>query len=1079
MAGTNISTKEAIQEINNLIRSFNAIIEATGNVSAVSKANFRKVETALQGLRTVSNQAQLAMNAMATAQARASTQAAAAAAAMNRNTSATRRNTTATAANTTAINSNVTATNNSANANKKLSSTLGGLVSGFKNLLGAFGVGSAVTIFVALSRSAFDLAKKFDSISLSLKTLTGDMNEVAISERFLKDITASYGVELVATAERWARFLAAAKQSGVTLKDTQDIFRSVTKASAVLGLQTEDLSTVYLALEQMMSKGKVTTEELRRQLGEKLPGAVGIMAAAIGVNVEQLDKMLKKGEVLSADALPKFAKALEAAYGIQSVETIDTLTANVNELTNAWQTFTKSFVESESVIMKILKGLGTGFSYGLQGIITFFTPADMLEKNKYMKTVIEGTKKIREEEQKYEIENLNKTLVTGRKYEDLQKSLADKLALIKKSAFLQDNELNKAKKKKLEEAYNQELQIMTSYNEAIETSLRSRASANLSMTKERFDKAKQEYEAYKNYVEKANNEFTLKGVAKMAVGDFTPTKEQNNRTKELELRRGRMAAAESAFENARLNAEAPKPPQFGDGDEEEKAAKKRAKFYIKEVNDLTNERIKAELEARKKVNDVILKEDKASFDEQIAAQKDNNEIAIKEANIGYDEEVEIAEKHYRKQLEELKKAKAANKEIYGDEAKFLKDLEKEKTDAIALAVGNRNKKLTQAEYEFSETSLTIAKRRLDSELATTEEIYDNLATAAREEYEESARTAEDKEKLDKELTRVATEQANARIRILIANYKAQLQFGNLTEKETKNVLEQISKLEAGIVVVPDDTIEKAREKLTGLLEFVSEAFGEFGNFGGALFDRKIENINAEIEAERNKYDALIAMAKGNKEEQEKLTAERDAKIKVLEKKRLQEERKKAIFDKANALIQIAINTAIAISKAAAQTGTGFVVTTPMLLALGALQAATVIAQPIPKYKDGLKRAGKDHIGMINDGGRQEFIERDGKILSTDTKNAIVGLKKGDTIHKSYDDMVANSLAYNAAMVSHSLSNISKNDLISKGLEDVFDRNLKDLKSDLKDGIKEGFRRVTINNHNTYDASWVAYKNNTL
>ena len=296
MAGTNISTKEAIQEINNLIRSFNAIIEATGNVSAVSKANFRKVETALQGLRTVSNQAQLAMNAMATAQARASTQAAAAAAAMNRNTSATRRNTTATAANTTAINSNVTATNNSANANKKLSSTLGGLVSGFKNLLGAFGVGSAVTIFVALSRSAFDLAKKFDSISLSLKTLTGDMNEVAISERFLKDITASYGVELAATAERWARFLAAAKQSGVTLKDTQDIFRSVTKASAVLGLQTEDLSTVYLALEQMMSKGKVTTEELRRQLGEKLPGAVGIMAAAIGVNVEQLTKCLKKGK---------------------------------------------------------------------------------------------------------------------------------------------------------------------------------------------------------------------------------------------------------------------------------------------------------------------------------------------------------------------------------------------------------------------------------------------------------------------------------------------------------------------------------------------------------------------------------------------------------------------------------------------------------------------------------------------------------------------------------------------------------------------------------------------------------------
>lgn len=51
------------------------------------------------------------------------------------------------------------------------------------------------------------------------------------------------------------------------MKDTKQIFDSVSKASSVLGLKTHELEGVYLALEQMLSKGKVTTEELRRQLG--------------------------------------------------------------------------------------------------------------------------------------------------------------------------------------------------------------------------------------------------------------------------------------------------------------------------------------------------------------------------------------------------------------------------------------------------------------------------------------------------------------------------------------------------------------------------------------------------------------------------------------------------------------------------------------------------------------------------------------------------------------------------------------------------------------------------------------------
>lgn len=63
-------------------------------------------------------------------------------------------------------------------------------------------------------------------------------------------------------------------------------------------------------------------------------------------------------------------------------------------------------------------------------------------------------------------------------------------------------------------------------------------------------------------------------------------------------------------------------------------------------------------------------------------------------------------------------------------------------------------------------------------------------------------------------------------------------------------------------------------------------------------------------------------------------------------------RKQAIADKAAALIQIAINTAIAASKAASQTGVGAALAVPLVIAGGAAQAAVVASQPIPSFYAG-------------------------------------------------------------------------------------------------------------------------------
>ena len=73
--------------------------------------------------------------------------------------------------------------------------------------------------------------------------------------------------------------------------------------------------------------------------------------------------------------------------------------------------------------------------------------------------------------------------------------------------------------------------------------------------------------------------------------------------------------------------------------------------------------------------------------------------------------------------------------------------------------------------------------------------------------------------------------------------------------------------------------------------------------------------------------------------------------------RLGMEEKKAallayVISKALALSEIAINTVVAASKAASQTGVGAVVSVPALYALGAVQAAAVMAEPPPKFHRG-------------------------------------------------------------------------------------------------------------------------------
>lgn len=945
------------------------------------------------------------------------------------------------------------------------------ITGGIKSLIGAFGIGSGIQIFADLLRYSFSLVKQLDGISLALKTVARDSFEVAASQRYLKDITESFGVELVSTTERYVRFLAAAKQSGVTLEDTQNIFRSMTKAGALLGLQTDDLSTVYLALEQMMSKGKVTTEELRRQLGEKLPGAVGIMAAAVGVSVDELDKLLKKGEVLSADVLPRFAKAVEAAYGIEVVENIQTVTAEQNKLTNTWERFVISVTEGSGKI-----GQAISFVRGLlTGILRQFTPENALIAGDLADAIIEENKRLGKLLREEAEDQYGLSLGDEKKVEKLRKRAKETQKVFNDAKAAGEI----ASLKRLEEIARVANSAYLKADEEVEKIRQNIAKERLAKSKEIYDKqAKLVKDKEAQLAKLPEKQSGLFGLVVLSSSDRARIE------KELEEDRQTLAMATARYETYRNAAETSIPVKPEDEGGAGKKGAKRPTFEIKPVNDLTNEIKKSALEAQKDLNDELLAGDKAGFTERQAAALDNFDVMGSLSDTQYFEDIEKANKYHDGMLDDLEdaiKKKSILDESQLTEEQFRADLEQNLRDQTLIAAQNHGKRLNDAQQKLVDEQIKIAQWALDKELDISDDLYNQQIIAAKEAYNNSKKTAEDKKALEEAMTRIAIEMANARIAIQIKELENQKKLYKDFPEKVAQIERTINDLKASVDTYdPSKDLQTNVEKLEKLLDYVAQGAQALSDFGSAIFDRRIEDINAEIEAEKNKYDTLIDLAKGNKDEQVRLQTEKDAKIKELEAKRLKEEQKKAKFEKANAILQIGINTAIGVSKAWAESPLTFGMPwSAVIAALGAIQIATVLAQPIPKYKGGLKNAKSDHVGMINDGGQREYIERDGNILSTSTKNAIVQLKKGDTVHKSYDDMVENSKMFNSLSRS-----IMLNSLYSKGLEvklvggDIdaaFDRNLKGLKGTIRDG----FKNVTINNTTKVDMNWIAYKNNTL
>lgn len=144
------------------------------------------------------------------------------------------------------------------------------------------------------------------------------------------------GIELGVLGGQYAQFAIAADTANFSADATRDVFMSVAEAGRVMKLTNEQVEGTFYALQQMISKGKIQSEELRRQLGDRLPGAFQFMAEAVGVSTAELDAMLEQGELLADEStLLAFADVLTQRFSGQLPDALDATRTAIGRFENA------------------------------------------------------------------------------------------------------------------------------------------------------------------------------------------------------------------------------------------------------------------------------------------------------------------------------------------------------------------------------------------------------------------------------------------------------------------------------------------------------------------------------------------------------------------------------------------------------------------------------------------------------------------------------------------------------------------------------------------------------------------------
>lgn len=228
-------------------------------------------------------------------------------------------------------------------------------------------------------RDAISVATEFERLEKVIENVSGSSRVFEKNMSSLERNIKRFAIRRDTATREYAQFIGATQGTPLEGQSANNIFESISQASRVYGLSDDRQSQAFLAVTQMISKQRVETEELKRQLSEALPAAYSTFAKALGVSQSELNELIRTNQV-GLEEISKFAAQLKSdtALGLEGSNNL--FQVRVNELSNAGTSLQKAFGE---VGLNTLKPLIVGLTalveglakniYGLVGAFTTLT----------------------------------------------------------------------------------------------------------------------------------------------------------------------------------------------------------------------------------------------------------------------------------------------------------------------------------------------------------------------------------------------------------------------------------------------------------------------------------------------------------------------------------------------------------------------------------------------------------------------------------------------------------------------------------------------------------------------------------
>jgi lambda family phage tail tape measure protein len=245
---------------------------------------------------------------------------------------------------------------------------------------GAF-AGAAIGAQVGSIRQSLGSMAQFtaeiDKQRIALRNVVGDQEAYNNSLRFIDATSRRLAIPQDQLNKQFTQLSASVIGAGGNVDAAKMAFEGIAAGIRGTGGSLQDLQGALLATSQVFGKGKVSAEELRQQIGERMPGAFSIFAESIGKTPQELDKMLEKGQVTLNDFMT-FVQALSERYGASANEIaassqsagdrMATTFARIREAVGRelqpvgaqfQEVFATAFAENEQAIVDFAKNIAT------------------------------------------------------------------------------------------------------------------------------------------------------------------------------------------------------------------------------------------------------------------------------------------------------------------------------------------------------------------------------------------------------------------------------------------------------------------------------------------------------------------------------------------------------------------------------------------------------------------------------------------------------------------------------------------------------------------------------------------------